>query len=207
MSETSPSRQNNVRSESSRLWRFSPVALACFIGLSVSIFAFSSVRRWEYERTQIDFDRRSAAIAASIQKGIDEDIGVLQSVQGLYDASREVERLEFRAFVSRALKRHPGIQALGWVPRVLAAERSAYESEARRDGLTDFRFREKDGSGGLKEAARRQHYFPVYFLEPYQENKSFLGFDLASISSCHESAVKACDTGLESATGIVQLVP
>ena len=50
-------------------------------------------------------------------------------------ASGNVNRESFRRFVAPLLERNAGIQALEWIPRVTAEERSSYEARARADGF------------------------------------------------------------------------
>jgi PAS domain S-box-containing protein len=180
--------------------------LTCLIGALLSVLIFSSIRKGERERTQLDFERQSAVIATSLQKGIDENIAVLRSIQGFYNTSKAVGRQEFRAFVASTLYQYPGIQSMEWIPRVRVTERKAYEAAARQDGFTDFKFTEKDEKGILKTAEQREEYFPVYYVEPYQGNAAALGFDLASEPTRMDAMKRARDSDEITSTGQILLI-
>ncbi len=130
----------------------------------------------------------------------------LESAAALFQASRNVERREFRRFVAASLSRHPSLQAIAWIPRVAAHERGAYEEAARRDGHPEFRIREQNAQGDLIPAAERPVYFPVYFIEPLAGNEAALGFDLASDPVRWEALARAGHSGKAAATQVVRLV-
>ncbi len=161
--------------------RYVPLVVVVFLGTLISVFLFAIVRNAERERLQIEFERRSGNRAAALQKAIDHEMEILYSISGLYAASREVTRRQFREFVKGILPRgEKAIQALEWVPRVLDSDRSAYEEAARRDGLVDFQITEGRAKGQIARAERRSEYFPIYYVEPLEGNETLLGFDMAS---------------------------
>ena len=105
--------------------------------------------------------------------------------------SADVDRDDFRAFVARSFSRHPGIQALEWIPRVSHDERDAYVRAARRDAedardttvrdaLAAFEITDQRSPGVMTRGERRDEYFPVYYIEPMVGNTPALGFNLAS---------------------------
>ena len=101
----------------------------------------------------------------------------------LFSSSDEVERGDFRTFVSEVVEDHAGISALGWIPRVPRGERAAFEAKARLDGLANFEFTELDSSLGPVPATARPEYYPLYYLEPADSVEDGLGLDLAALPS------------------------
>ena len=58
-----------------------------------------------------------------LQGELDQTLNVLTSMRGLFDASEEVARDEFRVMAAPILERDPDILALDWAPKVTQAER------------------------------------------------------------------------------------
>jgi len=184
-----------------------PVALALVIGGALSLFAYAATRDWEEALETSVFEREVIVHAASLRREIGSTIEAVHSIRALYAASKEVERVEFRAFAAVAMEEeHHGIQALEWIPRVAAADRAAFEAAARADGLAGFSFTERESQGRMIAAAARAEYFPVYFVEPLAGNEAALGFDLGSNPVRLAALDKARDSGETVATARITLV-
>src|SRR5262245_36185966 len=113
--------------------------------VSLVLIEISRVR----ERTErrLEFERRAAQVARAAHSSFDVPLEVLRSIPGFFEASDDVTRAEFRAFVSDALQRYPWIYALEWIPRVPGPEREAYEAKARADGLAGYHFKQDAPNG------------------------------------------------------------
>jgi DNA-binding NtrC family response regulator/CHASE1-domain containing sensor protein len=130
---------------------------------------------------------------------------ILHAMRALFEVKPGVSRSEFSRFVRSALGRLPELQALEWIPKVKASEREQYESAARRDGLETFCFREISASGQLVDAAPREAYLPVFYVEPSLTNFPVLGLDLLP-DPCRSAALhRASATGEPTATSPLQL--
>lgn len=169
------------------------VWLAVAVGLVSTLFLFKALRQWGWDRLQDELERQSQSQAAALQRGLDQNREVVRSIAGLFSASYQVERDEFRSFVHGALTTHGDIQALQWVPRVRDLERSSYEEAAQREGLDGFHFTERTDEGKLRKAGWRREYFPVYYQEPRQGNERLLGLDMASDPALLETLRRARD--------------
>jgi PAS domain S-box-containing protein len=185
--------------------RVSLLLVAC-AGTGLTLLAFGTLRMWEQDRIQSDLREAGEAHRFALQRALDRHVTVLESLAGLYASSEEVTREEFHTFAGVLLKRHTDIQALEWVPLVPDHERAACEDEARADGLTEFRITERTPQGETIPAARREEYFPIYFVEPVEGNESVLGFDLASAPARSESLNRARDAGETTASGRIELL-
>ena len=190
-----------------RMWRRLLVAgLTGCLSISLSIGGFIAVRAWEQDRLRTDF-ARNAKDSLSVLKGLThEDLLVLELLGSFYAGSQKVERAEFQTFVKPFLLHHGCVQAMEWIPRVRDAERAAYEEAARQEGFPDFHIAERQAQGRMVRAARRDEYFPVYFVEPYEGNEIALGFDLASNPTRLEALNRSRDTGKMTATARITLV-
>ena len=179
-----------------------PTAVA--FALVVTFFALSTA--WERDRVRLEFGRQADTLTQTLERSLEGDIEVLYSIQSFFASSDEVDRAEFRTFVTRLLARHPGLQALSWNPRIRGPEREAYERRARRDGLADFRITERDAQGGLVAVSPRPEYVAVWYIEPFAGNERALGFDVASDPVRRAALDRARATGQATATEPIVLV-
>lgn len=176
------------------------VGLAACLGITLSVLAFQAAQTQVSHRMQVDFERHATGVILALEKDIYANLGVLDSIGSLYAASELVERDEFQTFVAHGMLQRPGIQALGWIPRVPGSQRAAFEESARQDAYPDFQIVERPAQGTLMPAPVRDEYFPVYYVEPYQGDESIVGFDLASDLTYVNAMDKARDTGQKAAT-------
>ena len=188
------------------LRRYRHIALIICLDVALTVIFFYVVRGHDQDRTQAVFERQADTYVAAVQKGIERNLEVLESIGGLYAASIKVERHEFSEFAQVLLSSHSDIQALEWIPRVRDSERASYEEAARQEGFTTFQFTQRKGQGIMERAARRAEYFPVYYLEPLVGNATAAGFDLASNPARLEALEKARDAGAAVVTARITLV-
>ena len=190
----------------SLLRRFAPVGLVVVAGCLLSLAAFYTTDEFERHRAGETFELAAADRIFAVEHQIRMALEVLRSIVTFYDSSQYVARDEFHSFVGPSLARFAGIQALEWIPRVPDSERPAFEQAARVAGHGEFRFTERNASGEVVSAARRETYFPVYYLEPFAGNEKALGFDLASNPVRLAALESARDSGRLTASGRVTLV-
>jgi PAS domain S-box-containing protein len=185
---------------------YAPALVALIAGTAVSLAVAWGFRRGEWHRIQIEFAAAAHDRCRAVEKNSEEHQLILESVRSLFAASERVERHEFRAFTAPLLSRRPGIQALGWIPRVPGAQRAEYEEGARKDGLESFQISEADDLGHTRRAAQRPEYFPVYYIEPRRGNEAAVGSDLASSPARLEALRRAMDSGQAAATARIALL-
>jgi CHASE1-domain containing sensor protein len=105
-----------------------------------------------------------------------------------------LNREAFRELTKGPLKRYPGVQALGWIPRVLEADRDAYLAAAHKDGIGDFQMVEWTPKMQMVRAARHDMYYPIFYIEPLEQHRAALGFNLGSVPSYMEAMQKGLST-------------
>ena len=171
---------------------YAPLALIALIGVLLTGYAFNVVTDWERQRVEQAFRHAALDRALVVQREIVQSLGVVQDIGSFFDASNWVERRDFRKFVGPALKRYSSIAALQWIPRVSAAERSAFEEKARRS-FPKFRITEINPAGDLVAADNRPLYFPVLYVQPYRLNKEALGLDLAAAPAMLDALLETRD--------------
>ena len=160
-------------------WGYFPVALVAAVGLTITIVASIQSANLARRQTEVAFREAAQDRVLVIQREIKNVLGIVQDIASFFEASAFVDRREFRKFVGPAIKRQAGIKALEWVPIVSAAEKSVFVEEAR-SSFPPFEITKTLPSGQLVEAGDRPHYYPVLYIQPYQENKEALGLDLGT---------------------------
>ena len=186
--------------------KYLPMVISVFIGIALTITLFNTVHAQEKARVTVEFIGDSERLVTMLEKGIESSLGILPFIRGFYDGSDFVDRSGFHEFVKESTWKYRQIQALAWVPRVVASERETFEKAARNNGLETFQFTERNREGQMVTAGGRDVYYPVFYVEPYRSNESILGFDLGSNSFQLEALNRARNSGKQVATGLIPLV-
>jgi signal transduction histidine kinase len=186
--------------------RYLVIALMIFLGAGLAAAAFFMMKKSNDRAAYAAFERLAVERYNAIKRETQYNAQIVLSLKAFYDGSHMVERFEFKDFTRHFLWRKGSVQALEWIPRVPQDLRSKYETEARKQGFKNFRITEKTADGGIKQAAVRKEYFPVYYLEPYKGNEIAFGFDLASEPARKKALEHARDSGEISATGGIRLI-
>ncbi len=185
---------------------FFAIALALIVGAGFTAILYWMAYEWEAVHRDAEFSLKAEDRAESLARTLDAGLSTLHSIRGLFDASQEVERGEFSAFVHDAFVRHPQIHALWWVPRVRHRDREAFVESARRTGLAGYQISGLDPAGRSVTRANAENYFPILYSEPGGWEDRLLGFDLASIPAVRETLDEAVATGQATATARMALL-
>ncbi len=173
-----------------RLAPFIPFLVVIILGLVCSVLIFEVFIDQNRRQVQTQIRQASLEQHGNIADRIHSIQTVLRAVVGFYEGSSHVSREEFEAF---AKKIGAPVQALGFVPRVTAAERRAFEAAASDEGMSHFRFTERSLTGERLSAGARDTYFPIFYVEPLAGNEAAIGFDLASNPVSLAALIKARD--------------
>src|SRR5262249_53728116 len=176
-------------------WRLVVVALIIASGITLSLTFSLWAQRFEPAILQGEFRQRATAGATAIQRSVQEHMEVLYNLGALYTATaRPLDREVFRDLTKGPLKRYPGVQGLAWIPRVAEAERDAYLAAAHQDGMVDFEITEWTPRWQVVRAARRDVYYPIFYIEPLERHRATVGFHLGSVPAYMEAMQKALST-------------
>ncbi|MDH3236081.1 MAG: CHASE domain-containing protein [Alphaproteobacteria bacterium] len=173
-----------------------PEAIVLVVGIMIAVAGFLTVRYYDEAADRHEFDRKAAHHLLVSRKAADRYVEVVSEVGALIsEFGGQVNRWEFFKFTEEILPGYPGIQALAWAPRVGESDRAALEEAANDDGLYNFRVTERGTEGLVIEAGSRPEYSPVYYVEPFEGNEEFLGFDLAFRPTYLSALDRARDSG------------
>jgi PAS domain S-box-containing protein len=155
---------------------------------------FGSVWLWQFlikveqTRAQNHFNEYCERISEDIVDRIHTYRKLLQSGAGIFIASEEVTREEWRTYYEYRRTRTSmlGMQAFAFAEVVRADELTQHIERIRAEGFTDYR---------VWPEGDRSFYTPVVFLEPFDSiNREALGFDLSSEIVRQKALERARDT-------------
>ena len=161
------------------LWWVAALVFACggpILGLFASRLAFNIEEQRAYTLCTEVFASRSAAFMHEMEDAADE----VRHLRALFAAAEHPSRDQFGSFAREIAARHPSIVALEWAPRIEQNDRDAHERDARAEGLTDYLIRSVGADGSTVPSPIKPEYYPVFFAEPLEPNRSALGLDLTS---------------------------
>ena len=158
--------------------------------LLITFFVWSLDRTLTMERAHDRFVFRIKTIESALRERLRACEFLLQSGAGLFAASGEVTRAEWRTYVKNLQldKYYQGVQGLGFSKRILPSEKKAHIRQIREEGFPNY---------DIHPDGERPEYTSIIFLEPFDwRNQRAFGYDMFSEPTRKEAMVKARDTGL-----------
>ena len=168
--------------------------------LLITFNAWYFVRGEATKRVQARFDFRVKTIEKRIYERLQAYEFLLRGGSGLFEASDEVTREEWRAYVTKLQinKYYPGIQGVGFSKQILPSEKEAHLRQIRGEGFPQYT---------IKPEGDRPEYTSIIFLEPFDwRNQRALGYDMFSEPTRKEAMIRARDTGIAALSAKVTLV-
>ncbi len=134
-----------------------------------------------------------------ISDEFDNFIAIVRTAAGMFATKPNISRDEFATGVGRLRlsKFYPNVQGLGFAPKILAAERAAFEQRIRAGGQTNFT---------IHPIGQTNVLFPILYLEPQdRRNQVAIGYDMFSEPVRRAAMLQAMTNG-SAASGRVTLV-
>lgn len=175
--------------------------LVFLLGAAMSSWAsYWLYREFQAENTA-EFHRLTDQISSEIEQRFRLPIYGLNGARGVYAASDQVTRDDFRQYVaSRNMKvEFPGVRGFGFIQRVPYADLSKFLAETRADGAPDFQVRQLSNRGDAE-------LLVIKFIEPLLKNLQALGLDVASERQRRSAAEQAILSGKPTVTGPIVLL-
>lgn len=171
------------------------------ISIIVTIIAWQVYNNYVYESAKIEFEKESQRIVDKIEKRMAHYGEVLQAARGLFAASKEVERDEWKQFIltQKIQERFPGIQGVGFQKKTQDPDVFYKDmDEMRRLGLLNREPPSIHSDG---------YYRYIFYLEPVNErNKQAYGYDMFSEPIRREAIERSRDRDAPALSGKVKLV-
>ncbi len=189
-----PSRLAALRDVPASAW----IVLVCALALTAGAYGLS---RSQLQQRNLDhFHAHSRDVRTAIAKRMLDYELVLRGAAGLFSASDDVNRAEWRNYVEmlRTDTYLPGMQGLGFAAVVRPDDREVHIAEVRAQGFPDYT---------IWPAGERPVYTAITMVEPFVgRNDRALGYDMMTDDARREAMEKARDTGVAAATGRVFLL-
>ncbi len=171
------------------------------LALGGTILMWRAALNTAQEKGAEQFEFLAETIRARIADRMLDYEQVLRGGIGLFKASEQVSRDEWRRFVKAlALSdNYPGIQGVGFA-RYLSDEsaKADFEDAIRQEGFPEF---------AVKPSGQRDAYVAIAYLEPFDwRNQRAHGYDMFSEALRREALAQARDSGRTSVSGKITLV-
>ena len=182
-----------------RILRFLP-------GLVLAVSLLVTYQFWKNAQTKIElvlqteFDYRVLAVSSRVEQQMAVYEDLLRGVQGLFAASSNVERSEFRDYVNalNVNKNYPGVQGLSFTLLLPGNKKESHIAAVRKEGFPDYSIRPE----GIREV-----YSTVLYLEPFSgRNLHAFGFDNFADPALRAAMERVRDTGLCIISPTIKLV-
>ncbi len=174
-------------------------------GLVLSLAGFFFTRDAYLRQVEAQFGAAARERAENVIQGFEhgfQDVAVLRS---FFEASDDVTRSDFDAFLAPILGNHAYIQAFQWLPRVTPENRPGLEAEARRVH-PDFQYFMRDAEGHRAVIGPGETFFAVHYAAPVRGNEAALGYSAQALATRQETLARALRTGSLAASGRIRLI-
>ena len=168
--------------------------------LAASLWLWRFVADDETTKARNRFDEYCEAISNAIAGRLHNYKMILQGGAGLFIASEEVNREEWRAYYEyrQVQTLYPGIQGLGFAKVIPAADLARHVESVRAEGFPEY---------AVRPEGERDIYTPVVFLEPFHAvHQTVLGYDMYSEPVRRAAMERARDAAAPAMTGRLRLV-
>jgi len=180
-------------------WRNGIAWLVLAFTLLGQLLILQQLRANSDRAAEQQFELLVGKVTNAIEQRLIDHEQILFGAAGLFAASGEVSRAQWRAYVERQqlADRYPGIQGVGFSKVVRASERDAHEQSIRAEGFTDYR---------IQPEGERPVYMPIVYLEPFNDrNRAAFGYDMYAEPVRHQAMRQAASTGKSRISGKVIL--
>ncbi len=181
-------------------YSYSVAWIMVVLSLCMTIMFWRMVREENYQNASERFDFRVQEIVTSIKKRLLAYEQVLLGGSGLFAASNEVTRQEWKTYVEklRIEQNYPGILGIGYSKVILPANKEKFVKSIREKGFKDF---------WIWPEGKRDIYTTIIYLEPFKgRNLRAFGYDMFTSPVRKKAMAQARDEGSTSISGKVTLV-
>ena len=176
------------------------LVFAVAVGLGVTFIAYYYVVQNIDDRGYNNFSNKSLEIDNLLKKRIDIYTSILLGGRGIFNASKNVERGEWKSYIDslNLQENYQGVQAIGYSKVVSPLEKSNFISSVRKSGFSNF---------NIRPSGNRKIYTPILYVEPFdRENKIAFGYDMFSDETRRKAMIQARDSGNPAVSGSVILL-
>ncbi|MBV2235957.1 MAG: CHASE domain-containing protein [Sterolibacterium sp.] len=181
------------------LFRWMP-GLVLLLSLAFTTLAWRNAQLSQQQYAQTQFDFQTREVLTRIEQRMRAYQQILLATRGLFDASQEVSRNDFRAFVNslQLTEMYPGIQGVGYSLMIPANQLTQHIRSVRQQGFANYT---------VQPAGERDIYSSILFLEPFSgSNLHAFGYDMYAEPVRQAAMARARDTDQAALSGKVRLL-
>ena len=181
-------------------YSYSVAWIMVILSLCMTIMFWRMVREESYQNASVRFDFRVQEIVTSIKKRLLAYEQVLLGGSGLFAASNEVTRNEWKTYVEKLNieQNYPGILGIGYSTLISPKNKDKFIASVRNKGFKDF---------WIWPEGKREIYTTIIYLEPFKgRNLRAFGYDMFTNPVRKTAMAQARDEGMTSISGKVTLV-
>lgn len=181
-------------------WRNRVSWLVLAVALLIEVMVLRHMQATEQRAVEAQFQLLSNHVTDAIVRRLGNHEQVLLGGLGLFNASGEVTRSEWRNYVDslRLAERFPGIQGVGFAQAVRPEELASHMAQVRTEGFPDYQ---------VTPPGERPLYAPIVYLEPFAgRNLAAFGYDMYSEMVRRQAMRESALTGTAQLTDRVTLV-
>jgi putative nucleotidyltransferase with HDIG domain len=128
----------------------------------------------------------------------------IESIAHFFESSEYVSREEFSSYVE-FLTYSEMFSDWAWTPIIKENELDEMIELAKKEVKQDFAIWKKDEDGNKTNVPKKDKYYPILFIEPFEENKELVGFDISSEPAIAEPMRNSLDSGLQTASELFDI--
>lgn len=171
-----------------------------FISIVMTIWLLLVIKEESMEKAKAQFDFQTQDVVASIKKRMEAYELVLHGGAGLFAASGQIKRSEWKTYVEKLQieKNYPGILGVGFSKIVSPEKKDNLIKKVQKEGFPNF---------NIWPEGEREIYSSIIFLEPFKgRNLRAFGYDMFSDTTRRIAMEKARDSSKTFVSGKVKLV-
>ena len=139
-----------------------------------------------------------------------EVLSGLSSVEILgyfFEENPHVTRKEFRNYTEPIYRGNNSIKAISWVPKITQNKRLELEIQIQNEQANPgFSITDRNSGNESIKSGNRPYYFPIRYIEPFNQNLNALGYDIFSNPIRRSAILKAVRTKKLTITPRIKLV-
>lgn len=169
-------------------------------GLILTLLAAYYAARTIQLRTRVEFETAAMRARATIRARFDVYQALLHGVAGFVAVDKGMTRERFKNYVSRLriAESYPGLQSIGFAPRIAAPDKQIITASMIEQGEGNFR---------IWPETDHPDFYPVIYVEPQTpRNNAAVGYDMFAEPTRREAMERARDIGDTAASGKLILI-
>ncbi len=170
------------------MWVGTPVLIT--FALVLSVYFFSS--QVEQRNIENQFYQTTSKINEAIKGSLTNYAQLVDYLKYYFEFSSSVTPLEFKKYANNLFERAPGIDVLGWAPKIQNNVKTEFVEKMRKfSGYNSFVILDSVEVSQRIAPSDREVYFPVAYIEPKDKFAKWLGYDVSSGSRLNETLKEA----------------